>query len=133
MMLKKLRATLQQAFSQPDRLHPLEDEAGLDAALDRSRTRPVVLFKHSTWCGTSLVARREMQRLTETHDVPVYEIVVQVARPLSNLVAARFGIRHESPQAIVLVDAQPVYHASHGDVRADTLRRILEPYSPTSR
>ncbi len=83
MVFEKLRNVMQQAFSRPaSPLLPLGDEATFEAALQRSRTQPVVLFKHSTRCGTSLVARREMQRLAEAHGLPVYELVVQAARPL---------------------------------------------------
>ena len=40
-------------------------------------------------------------------------IVVQHARPVSNAVVERFGVRHESPQALLLRDGRVVWHASH--------------------
>jgi bacillithiol system protein YtxJ len=46
---------------------------------------------------------------------------MQSARDISNAVAEKTGIRHESPQAIVLKNGAPVYHASHFDVSAEAI------------
>jgi bacillithiol system protein YtxJ len=53
----------------------------------------------------------------------VFLIDVLSQRPLSQRLAADLGIRHESPQAIVLQDGKPVWHASHYDVTADALAK----------
>ena len=51
---------------------------------------------------------------------------MQRARDVSNALAEKTGIRHESPQAIVLKDEKPIYHASHYDVTAEDVERNLE-------
>ena len=100
-------------------LHSPEE---LSNVIERSAREPVVLFKHSRTCGLSASAYREMERLTAPDDPPVYLVVVQTARGLSDEIEARLAIRHESPQVIVLSEAQPVFHTSHRGVTAEAVR-----------
>lgn len=86
----------------------------LERLFEDSFDRPVVLLKHSTSCGISSGVYREVSQVAA--DVNV--VVIQTHRELSNSISARTGVRHESPQAIVLVDGKPVYHASHYDIEA---------------
>lgn len=58
--------------------------------------------------------------------VPVYLIDVVVNRDVSNAVAARVGVPHESPQAILLRRGEPVWQASHGGVRARAMAAAFE-------
>ena len=51
-------------------------------------------------------------------------VIVQHSREVSNVIAAKTGITHHSPQAIVLKDGKPVYHASHYDVTAQDIKRV---------
>ena len=104
------------------RLNNLED---LEEARRRSHAEPVVLYKHSATCGVSTMARREIVRFFDTERVPVYEVVVQQARHVSNEIEQRYGIRHESPQVIVLHRDQPTFNTSHGRVREGVLREAV--------
>jgi bacillithiol system protein YtxJ len=98
---------------------PVRDEAAIESAL---RERIALLFKHSPRCGASLRAFREVTRFEEeSAGVPVYLLDVVSDRTLAGSVAERLEIRHESPQAILLVDGQPVWHASHGGIRSAAL------------
>ena len=92
----------------------VESVEGLDRLFATSHERPVVIFKHSVTCGISAGVRREVEQVST--DVNV--VVIQTHRHLSNEIAHRTGVRHESPQAIVLINGQPVYHASHYDIEA---------------
>lgn len=87
-----------------------------------SADRPVVLFKHSATCPISSGVYREVARL----DSIVNLVVVQTDRPISDEIAERTGVRHESPQAIVLRNGRAVYHASHYDVIAEDVSAHLE-------
>jgi len=57
-------------------------------------------------------------------------VLVREDRPLSLAVAERTGVRHESPQVICLVGGRAVGQASHGDITATTLRRLLPAARP---
>lgn len=91
----------------------------LEDLLVRSNEQPVILFKHSTTCPISARARREMEKV----NAEVALVVVQHARALSNEVAARTGIKHESPQVFVVRNGSPAWHASHYDITASDVEK----------
>ena len=73
-----------------------------------------VLFKHSTSCPISSFAYMEVITFVRSHaDVPVYIVKVIEQRDLSNRFAEHFGVRHASPQIIVIKDGQAVQNFSH--------------------
>ena len=94
----------------------------LDALFQKSNEKPVVLFKHSTTCPISAGVYQEISNA----DANINLVVVQHARNVSTAIAEKTGIRHESPQAIILKDGKPVYHASHYDVTAADVEKMLQ-------
>ena len=108
----------------------LSDLEMLEAAIAESRERPVLLFKHSRTCGISCDALDELHaHVASNAGQPGHAsykvITVQSHRRLSDNAAQRFGIRHETPQAILLRDGRPVWNASHFRITADALTRAL--------
>src|SRR5919109_577655 len=87
----------------------------LEAAITESRVRPVLLFKHSRTCGISHEALDELRAHVEQspHDATYRVITVQSHRRVSDHASARLGIRHETPQAILLRGGRAVWNASH--------------------
>src|SRR3954471_11860373 len=108
-------------------LMPLVDVPSLDAAIAESRERPVLLFKHSRYCGVSCEALDELQSHIDgaAGDVAYRVIPVQTHRPVSDAIAQRLGLRHETPQAILLRDGKVVWNASHFRITATQLDQIL--------
>jgi len=90
----------------------LDSHEKLEALFHASHTQPVIIFKHSTSCGISAGVYREVQAV----DADVNLVVVQRNRDISNAISQLTGVRHESPQAIVLLNGSPVYQASHWDI-----------------
>jgi len=97
----------------------------LDKLLTDSRSKPVVIFKHSNSCGISASAYREMEKL----EGQVNLLEVQTARDVSRELADLTGIRHETPQVIVLKDGKAVWNASHFDVKAGAVLKALESHT----
>lgn len=93
----------------------------LEEVFAKSSEKPVALFKHSITCPISLDVYREIQNVSGEINV----VIVQTARGISNEIAARTGIRHESPQAIVLKDGRAIYHASHYDITPEDVNEKL--------
>lgn len=110
-------------------LTPLSDVGDLEAAIAESRERPVLVFKHSRSCGISCEALDELRsHLDRTESGAAYKLItVQSHRKLSDEVAVRFGIRHETPQAILLRDGQAVWSGSHFKITARQLDAITAP------
>ena len=100
----------------------------LDELLDDSRTQPFLLFKHSHTCGISAEALDELvDHLNSDRPVAVRYamITVQTHREISNAVTAKLGIRHETPQALVIRDGRVVWTASHFRVTAKAVEAAV--------
>jgi bacillithiol system protein YtxJ len=106
----------------------IESIPQLDVILERSKERPVWIFKHSLTCPISSRAWAEFQSFAAgcPEGDGVYVLIeVQNARPLSNAVAERTGIRHQSPQAILLRNTVVAWHASHYSIEVAALVRAF--------
>jgi bacillithiol system protein YtxJ len=106
-------------------LHHVDD---LDQLLADSDGRPLLLFKHSNTCGISAEALDEIvDHLNEDGFEARYAIVrVQTHRDVSNAVAKRLGVRHETPQALLIRDGRVVWSASHFRVTADAIEDAIK-------
>jgi bacillithiol system protein YtxJ len=104
-------------------LQEIESQAELHELLDQEL---VVVFKHSPLCGSSSWARREILQFAEKHpETPVLQIDVVAHRDLSQEVARRLDVVHQSPQAIVVRAGTAVWSDSHSGVRSDALERAV--------
>lgn len=95
-----------------------------EEALRRSHERPLLVFKHSTRCSVSAGAHEALHRyLADARPTDCEVAIVHVVedRPVSNAVAESTGIKHESPQAILIRDGKPVWHASHWTITYEFL------------
>ncbi|PSQ97267.1 MAG: bacillithiol system redox-active protein YtxJ [Bacteroidetes bacterium SW_9_63_38] len=108
-----------------DTFHPLDSESAWTAAQEHSDDTPVLVYKHSSTCPVSSKAQTEVEKLLSDGSLPVYRVVVQDHRAVSDLIEEELGIRHETPQAILLHNQDPVFDTSHFDVTAETLRDAL--------
>ena len=94
----------------------LTSEAQIDQVILESAAKPVLLFKHSTSCSISSMSLDRLLRNWKPEDsdkiIPYY-LDLLAYRNLSNLVAERFGIPHESPQVLLIQNGKVTYHESH--------------------
>jgi len=95
----------------------ITDTSALDDLVQRSKEKPVVIFKHSLTCPISTSAFQQMKR----YEGEISLVEVQSARDLSSEIENRLGVRHESPQVIVLRNGQVVWDASHFKITADAV------------
>ena len=100
----------------------IDDRAALDNLLSDSKQKTVLVFKHSNACPISARAYREMQKLEDQVNVLEIQAVPELSREVERLT----GIRHESPQVILLRDGKAVWNASHFDVNAASVTKALE-------
>jgi monothiol bacilliredoxin len=109
-------------------LQPLADLEELEAAIAESSDRPVLLFKHSRTCGISCEALDELRAHVESAPVAAaYKLItVQSHRNVSNEAATRLGVRHATPQAILVRNGRPVWSASHFRITKDQLDDVLQ-------
>ncbi|MGQ8874012.1 bacillithiol system redox-active protein YtxJ [Paenibacillus sp. TSA_86.1] len=100
----------------------------LNSAVQATEDQPLLLFKHSTRCPISAHAYQEMNDYL--HNSPnesvKYGIIYVVEdRPVSNEAAERLGVKHESPQVILIKKGMPVWHTSHSEITSGTLASTL--------
>jgi bacillithiol system protein YtxJ len=108
----------------PERLRKLEGVADLDGVL---QDEVAVVYKHSPVCGLSSRALREVRGFAEARPaLPIYLVNVITRRDLSRQIEERTGIRHESPQAIVLRRGRPSWHGSHRAVTEEALSGAVD-------
>jgi bacillithiol system protein YtxJ len=129
-------------------MHPdltsLEHVDELHRLIDESQSRPVLLFKHSRSCGASLEALDELvahlnDRLgdrgpersapRDSRPLQYAMVTVQTHRAISNAVAQRLGVRHETPQALLIRDGRVVWSASHFRVTAAAVEDAIRNQS----
>lgn len=101
----------------------ISQESDLDQLFTQSAEQPVILFKHSLTCPISHAAYEEMSNMTKDE---IALVIIQDARLVSNEIEKRTGIRHESPQAIIVSDGKVAWHASHYDITKASVTRALE-------
>ena len=111
----------------PD-LIELDSVEALERTITTSRERLVILFKHSATCGTSAQAHDELlEHLSKVRHNTQYAIVtVQTHRDVSDAIATRLNVRHETPQALLIQDERVVWKASHFRVTADAIQKAIE-------
>src|SRR5262245_2720924 len=105
----------------------------LEQLLDRSKTNPVIIFKHSTQCSISTQAYEEFVDFAiGIPDLICGTLLVIENRSLSKAIAERFGVRHESPQALLIKDGRVIWHASHWSITPDSLGDALRSYAEST-
>lgn len=110
-------------------IHTVSNLEELGEQLAASNDRDVWFFKHSLTCGVSDAAWREFERFAKGRlDGPARFCVIEIqpARPVSQAMAERLEVRHQSPQAILVRSGRAAWHASHWDITEDNLTAAAE-------
>jgi len=104
----------------------LKELAQLERILEKSKDRAQVIYKHSRTCGiSSMVLRMFTQSYDLDADCDLYFLTIQHHRDISNEIAQKFGVRHESPQLLVVKNGEVTFHTSHGAIADTDLKQKL--------
>jgi bacillithiol system protein YtxJ len=91
----------------------LNDTAQLEEIKKRSFEKTQVIFKHSTRCSISSVAKSRLEKAQAPENIDFYYLDLISYRNISNEVADKFSVYHESPQVLVIRNGECVYDESH--------------------
>ena len=97
----------------------LENKDQLKFIDEESKNEKVLIFKHSTRCSISSVALDRLERNWQEADsekIKPYYLDLLAHRGISNEIASRYKISHESPQILIIQNGICIYHASHSDI-----------------
>jgi bacillithiol system protein YtxJ len=106
----------------------LTNDNQLNDLIEVSKTKPVLIYKHSTRCSISSMAKRiiesEYQGEIINH-LNIYYLDLIAYRSVSNTIELRFGVEHESPQILLIKEGKCVFHASHEDCSLEKIKGFI--------
>lgn len=99
----------------------------IDKAIALSDDKLQIFFKHSTACPISRMAYEKLRTNypLDLSQADIYYIGVIEQRPLSNYLADKLSVKHESPQMIVLKKGKAIFDESHLMINATILPTLL--------
>ncbi len=100
----------------------LTSEEELKDIIQRSYINPQVIFKHSTRCSISSMAKSRLERSDIPGNVDFYYLDLLRYRGLSDKIAETFDVFHESPQVILIRNGECVYDESHTGISMEEIR-----------
>ena len=104
----------------------LTDLDQLDEIVEESMNSTVLIFKHSTRCGVSKMVLKQFENEFTMHkEITPYFLDILAQRTLSNEIATRFSVVHQSPQLIVIKEGKAVFNESHGSIDASQLAQFI--------
>lgn len=86
-----------------------------------SKIKPQVIFKHSTRCSISSIAKSRLERESQPASGDFYYLDLLRYRPLSDKIAEDFAVPHESPQVLLIRNTECVYEESHNGISMQEL------------
>ena len=104
----------------------LTDLGELNSIINESNDKTVVVFKHSTRCGISRMVLKQFENdFNFPESITPYLLDLLAHRDISNAIASRFEVAHQSPQIIVIKDGKVIHHASHESIYAENLKDFV--------
>ena len=105
----------------------LEEMGQLNQIDKDSENKPIVLLKHSTSCGISAMIKYQLEKDWDFKpaEIDFYYLDLLAFRSISNQIAERYNVIHQSPQIIVIKNGRAVYNTSHHMISINNLKNNL--------
>ena len=105
---------------------PLTNLGQLNEIMMLSEVNPVLIFKHSTRCSVSRMALKQFENEFDLADtVDAYFLDLLEYRNISNEIASRFEVEHQSPQLILIKEGKAIYNVSHSAIDTFELKGLV--------
>lgn len=107
-------------------------EAGLNEVYQQSFNLPVLIYKHSTRCSISSMVLSRLERSWNIEEIPAVEtyfLDLIANRETSHQIANSYGVYHESPQILILVEGECIFHTSHMGISFSAIKSALNGVS----
>jgi bacillithiol system protein YtxJ len=101
--------------------NPLESIATIDKIKQLSFSKPQVIFKHSTRCSISVMAKNRLEKNVSPDGIDFYLLDLLNHRDISSTIAEMFDVFHESPQVLLLKNGTCIYDESHTGISMDEI------------
>ena len=105
----------------------LTEESQIAEIIDLSNSIPIYIFKHSTTCGISAQAKENLEISFKNTDKPflLYYLDLLKYRSISNEVASKLNVHHQSPQLILVHNGEVTFTTSHHKIKSNILEDSL--------
>lgn len=105
----------------------LSEISQVEVLVELSFETPVLIFKHSYSCGISLHVLDDFEHSFNDSDIALKPFILDLLRyrPISNFIAERFKVVHQSPQIILLKNGVVVHQASHQSIQFNDLKKYI--------
>ena len=100
-------------------------ESQIQEIVDASHENPQLIFKHSTRCSISSMAKSRLEREWNLENVQPWYLDLIAYRNVSNAIASQLGVDHQSPQAILLKDGIVVHDSSHNSISVSEIAKLV--------
>lgn len=99
----------------------LDSDEQLNDLEHNSYLKPQLIFKHSTRCSISSMVKARLSKNENPQNIDCYYLDLISNRALSNLIADKYSIRHESPQVLLIKNGKCVFNESHSAIYFDDI------------
>jgi len=101
----------------------ISDPTQLETIIEASKDQPQLIYKHSHRCSVCFVSKGNLENAADDilESADMHFINVVNSRQASDYIASELGVRHESPQVILLDNGEVIWHASHGGIKGDAV------------
>jgi bacillithiol system protein YtxJ len=103
----------------------ISSEADIAQLKTSSFNQPQVIFKHSTRCSISSMAKNRLDRSETPTGIDFHYLDLVAHRNVSNYIAETFGVNHESPQILVIKNGECIFDESHNGIRMDDIIELV--------
>lgn len=105
---------------------PIQNEEQLNEIISSSAKKPKVIFKHSTRCSISSMAKNRLDKREAPEGIDFYYLDLLKYRNISNKIAADFKVPHQSPQILIIQNGQSVYDESHSGITMEDIEEQVK-------
>ncbi len=111
----------------------LNDLQQLEQIKEQSKLQPVVIFKHSTRCSISSMAKIRLEQDPLPEGTLFYYLDLIAYRPISGQIAEDFNVYHQSPQILVIKNGECTFNVSHYGISVDKIVAETATINPEPR
>lgn len=125
-IFKENANTSKEEIKETAKFYTLDKMEQFDEIDEISQTKLVVLFKHSTRCSISRMALKQFDAEFNYPEEKIdwYLLDLLNHRDLSNEIANRYNVVHQSPQIVVIRNGKAVFNVSHDSISAEDLKQF---------
>lgn len=99
----------------------LNDFNQLQQLVEASHQKPQVIFKHSTRCSISIMAKNRLERVAFPDQIQFHYLDLLQFREISNKIADQFGVYHQSPQVLLIKNGECIYEETHSAISMEEI------------